>query len=230
MQRIREYWIRWVREPWVVTRRFDHAIKQQASYIRGYLLDVGCGNKPFQDLFSQSIERYIGLDLPRDPPHCMDIIADAQNIPIATESMDAVLCTHVLVHIMNPQKAVLEMARVLKKDGILLLSARQMWHVYTDQDFYRFTRSGLQLLTENARLEVIHSFGVCGLFARIGAKIIYWLHSLNRKRIRWFTEIPIGLLILVVQALFYCLDRLIPTPKDPVYNIVLAKKIEKNIG
>jgi len=48
--------------------------------------------------------------------------ADAEDLPFAEESFDVVLCNHGLVHTADRIKALREMWRVLKRDGLLALS------------------------------------------------------------------------------------------------------------
>jgi len=52
----------------------------------------------------------------------LDYICDITEIPINDSSFDAVLCTEVFEHIPDPISALKELSRVLKKDGILILT------------------------------------------------------------------------------------------------------------
>jgi 2-polyprenyl-3-methyl-5-hydroxy-6-metoxy-1,4-benzoquinol methylase len=164
------------------------------------------------------------MDRPGDAEQAVEVYGDAHALPFRSEAFDTVLCTHVLVHLKEPHQAIGEMARVLKRGGCLILSARQMWHVYTPQDYYRFTASGLRYLAQQHGLEVIAVVPVGGFIGRLGVKLTYWLHSLNRRAVRWATEIPLGLLILVTQGTFYLLDALLPTPDDVIFNVLVARR------
>lgn len=53
----------------------------------------------------------------------VDIIADIEDIPIKDATYDAVLCVEVLEHVKNPNVALKEIYRVLKKGGTLILTA-----------------------------------------------------------------------------------------------------------
>ena len=53
----------------------------------------------------------------------VDIIADIEDIPIKDATFDAVLCVEVLEHVKNPNVALKEIYRVLKKGGTLILTA-----------------------------------------------------------------------------------------------------------
>jgi SAM-dependent methyltransferase len=197
-------------------------------YVEGELLDVGCGQKPYKDLYHGAVTRHIGVDrLSSSASACeaeVDVFGDAHALPFSARSFDTVLCTHVLVHLQEPDQAMREIRRVLKKGGHLILSARQMWHVYTPEDYHRFTASGLRYLAQKHGFEVIELTGVGGFVGRVGVKLVYFLHSLNRSRVRWLTEVPLGLMILATQVAFYVLDGIFGTPNDVVFNILVARK------
>jgi len=188
------------------------------------LLDVGCGRKPYRALYAEQVSWHLGVDVPSSPRHAAEVFGDAQALPFRSASFDAVLCTHVLVHLPEPHRAVEEMSRVLKPGGSLILSARQMWHVYTPRDYYRFTASGLRYLAERHGLEVVSVIPVGGWWARAGAKLTYWLHGLNRRPIRWLTEVPLGMAIIVTQTVFSVFDRCLFTSDDVVFNVLVARR------
>jgi len=53
----------------------------------------------------------------------LDIISDITNIPRPSESFDAVLCAEVLEHVPDPIKVIVELSRLLKIGGKLILTA-----------------------------------------------------------------------------------------------------------
>lgn len=53
----------------------------------------------------------------------VDIVSDITNIPLADCSQDYILCTEVLEHLSEPEKALNEMAKLLKPGGELILTA-----------------------------------------------------------------------------------------------------------
>lgn len=50
-----------------------------------------------------------------------DIVADAGNVPIKSESFDIVVCSQLIEHIKDPLKIVKEAERILKPRGLLLI-------------------------------------------------------------------------------------------------------------
>ncbi|HTS66589.1 MAG TPA: class I SAM-dependent methyltransferase [Candidatus Acidoferrales bacterium] len=77
------------------------------------LLDVGCagGNQQARDLACT----VIGLD--EDPAVRPSVLGNAAAMPFPAASFDYVVCHHVLEHVVQPESALREVARVLKPDG-----------------------------------------------------------------------------------------------------------------
>lgn len=115
-------------------------------YIKGRLLDIGCGEKPYRGVFSSQIENYIGIDLPQTlhSKHDIDVFANAHHLPFKKNTFDTVLCLEVLEHVERPLEVLKEIYTILKKGGILILSTPQNYWLHKDPlDFYRFTQEGL---------------------------------------------------------------------------------------
>src|SRR5690242_11975294 len=102
------------------------------------VLDVGCGHKPYSDMFPGFT--YIGVNNSLEDAS-PDIVANAECLPLATQSFDIVLCTQVLEHVPRPGRLLGECRRVLRPEGWLLLSAPFYWPIHEEPfDFFRFTK------------------------------------------------------------------------------------------
>jgi SAM-dependent methyltransferase len=119
------------------------AVKKYADKIKGITLDIGAGNSPYRSFFKNS-EKYIRIDK-FDYGTKPDIIADATKLPFKNNSADSVVCFQVLEHLQNPQKAVDEMYRVLKKNGVCLATTHMATVLHGEPyDYFRFTKYGLK--------------------------------------------------------------------------------------
>jgi SAM-dependent methyltransferase len=99
------------------------------------ILDAGAGEQQFRRFcshltyVSQDFAQYIpendpsGLQMPKWDYGKLDIVSDIADIPEAAASFDAVLCTEVFEHIINPREAIREFSRLVKKDGWLIITA-----------------------------------------------------------------------------------------------------------
>jgi len=147
--------------PFFITRfRLFREIKKVSSFISGRILDVGCGQKPYQSLF-QSTE-YIGLDV-EDSGHDhaneqVDIYYDGTHFPFDNHSFDSVICNQVLEHVAVPETTLSEIHRVLKPQGYALLTVPFMADEHEQPfDFYRYSSFGMKHLLEIHNFEIIKS-------------------------------------------------------------------------
>jgi SAM-dependent methyltransferase len=112
---------------------------------RGKGLNVGGGPRRLDD-------RLIHVDVVRHP--ACDCIADAARLPFASGTFDLVVSQETVEHIPDPFGAVWEMARVLRRGGRLYLQAPFVIGYHPGpEDYWRFTRSGIRILLEQAGIE-----------------------------------------------------------------------------
>jgi len=93
------------------------------------VLEVGAGSGLLQDI----VENYTALEIAGSARrffHKPFVEASATNMPFPDNTFDALWSFRVLEHIPNPERALLEMRRVVKPGGYILL------HVATDVDRY----------------------------------------------------------------------------------------------
>ena len=119
------------------------AILRYSNEVKGITLDIGAGKSPYQKFFKNST-KYIKLDK-FDYDDKQDIIADADKIPLKNNSIDSVVCFQLLEHVKDPQKVVSEIYRVLKKDGVCLLTTHMASALHGEPyDYFRFTKYALK--------------------------------------------------------------------------------------
>jgi len=81
------------------------------------------------------------------PQNKVDAVACVTCLPYKDASFGCVICEHVLEHVTDPPKAVSEICRVLKPNGLLVLSAPFSWPIHKKPfDLWRFTEDGLRVL------------------------------------------------------------------------------------
>jgi len=73
----------------------------------------------------------------------VDIVCDGHDLPFRDGSFDAVVCQAVLEHVLDPQRVVDEIHRVLRTDGLVAAGTPFLQGVHMGAyDFTRFTHSG----------------------------------------------------------------------------------------
>jgi SAM-dependent methyltransferase len=119
------------------------------------VLDIGCGHRGIEKMLPRGCS-YFGLDLYETATGWYasepDIYANAENLPLKNDTFEHVLALEVFEHIGNPDKVIIEIERVLKKNGTLIMSVPFLYPLHDEPyDFRRWTRHGLKKLIENNR-------------------------------------------------------------------------------
>lgn len=99
------------------------------------ILDAGAGELQYKkfcshlEYVSQDFGQYDGegdnhgLQMSSWDNTKLDIVSDITAIPVDDESFDAIMCVEVFEHISEPARAVKEFSRILKKGGVLVITA-----------------------------------------------------------------------------------------------------------
>lgn len=125
-----------------------------------YVLDLGCGYKPFEKLFyNEGIKNviYIGVDFDKNSSNA-DIILDLnyQKVPIEDERFDIIILSEVLEHLYNPLNAIREATRLVKVNGYVYISTPFIFPYHgTPYDYYRYTEFFYKKITEDFGYEIL---------------------------------------------------------------------------
>lgn len=166
------------------------SLRRVAPQARGRLLDVGCGDKPYESIFRPYVTEYIGVEhrdtfaltsaaelepvgAGRRGP---DVLYSGDRLPFPDRSFDTVLSVQVLEHTPRPAELVQEMGRVLADDGLLILMAPFQFRLHEEpHDYYRYSPHGLRELCGRAGLELIHVEQQGSLWSLMGHKLNSYL-------------------------------------------------------
>jgi len=198
------------------------------KYIRGRLIDIGCGTKPYKDLMAPYVAEHKGIEHEgtiHDRSN-IDLFGTAYEIPAEDASFDSAICTAVLEHLEEPELALRECYRVLKPGGVAIYSVPFIWHLHEEpRDFYRFSKYGLKYLFEKVGFEIIELKALSGFWVTFGQLFVYNLYRVNLGPFRWFRIIDI--LGSLIQTLSYFLDKFDKTEQWTWMYMVVAKKMNR---
>lgn len=112
------------------------------------VLDVGCSSAIITAAVAKTLPKssITGLDsykaaidfARKKYKNITFVVADAHNLPFRDKTFDLVICTETLEHVSDPKKSLLEMKRVLSKNGRAIISMdsgsllfRIIWFLWT---------------------------------------------------------------------------------------------------
>lgn len=102
-------------------------VVEELADTSGIVLDVGCGNGKFVSRLHKDRPdlQVVGMDISAGILADVEkpvLMADAQALPFADDSADAVLALHMLYHVGDIEATIKELARVLRPGGVLVAS------------------------------------------------------------------------------------------------------------
>lgn len=214
---------------WLTRRALYQSISKLGPLLQGRVLDFGCGTAPYRPLLS-SCQDYIGLeyDSPRSRAQAKaDIYYDGSRIPLEDGVVDAVLCTESLEHVPDPTLIVREWSRVLKGEGLLLITVPLLWPEHeVPWDFHRFTTYGLRQLLEQNNFDVLSIDRLLPDCRAPAQLFLAWVHDTwLAGRARMTKRLLIALICPTVALSATILARLSPKGSNTyVNNVMFARR------
>ncbi|MCK5027390.1 MAG: class I SAM-dependent methyltransferase [Candidatus Pacebacteria bacterium] len=155
-----------------------------------HVVDIGVGKAPYKKLIKHDV--YTGVDI-EDRGGVENVLIEDLNegLSLPDNIADLIIITEVLEHIKQPQKAVNELYRVLKKGGECVITVPFVWEMHeVPNDFFRYTYFGIEHLLKEAGFKsytVTPSSGHWYTMCQI---------ALIRLRSKWFIPIVVCMNLL----------------------------------
>jgi SAM-dependent methyltransferase len=220
---------------YIIRNGLYKSILSVAPKIEGDVLDLGCGSKPYESLFT-SAKSYVGVDVEvsghdhKDSK--VDVFYDGKRLPFPDGHFDAVVSFEVFEHVFNIDEVIAEIRRVLKPHGQVLITMPFSWEEHEQPyDFARYTSYGIKHIFERNKFDVIevkksttYVLAVCQMFITYVSQVAYGpLYASPKSKIpsrlfQIFFIFPLNLI-----ALF--LDFILPKRYECFCNnVVFSKK------
>ncbi len=215
--------------PFFLARRnLWKGIENSSHYLGGKLLDVGCGSKPYQNLFQ--VSEYIGLDIDSDLARQRDVadyFYDGTIFPFEDASFDSVLCNQVLEHVFNPDAFLEEIARVLKNQGTLLLTIPFVWDEHEQPwDYARYSSFGLAHLLHKHGFEIQFQKKLAADLSVVFQLLNAYLFKVTKNWPQLFSLAFTFIIMAPISILGLVLGKILPSNSDLYLdNLVVATKL-----
>ncbi len=184
--------------------RFIKEAKRLSKNPRILVVGGGAIGSGAEVLYDDPAIKLVGIDI-YPSPH-IQVVADAHDLPFVDGCFHAVWIQAVLEHVLDPQRVVDELHRVLLPDGIAYGETPFLQAVHEGAyDFTRFTDGGHRWLFRSFKL--IDSGSVLGPFAQLS-----W--SLNSAFSALFDSARVGLLVQIAFFWLKYFDRWIPSHRS----------------
>lgn len=185
------------------------------------VLELGGGASVLGPMIKRDLPqgRYVSSDIA--PTNNTHIVADAMAIPVRGGALDIVLALEVLEHVPRPDAVLREISRVLKSNGVLILTTPFMFGEHDHHDYFRYTPRGLTELLEETDLRLVETVLRGGTFVsafglvrnlvrdRIVGDPVGWRAHGRRKKVLWGIATVLMAPWVPVMYLALGVDRLV---------------------
>lgn len=205
------------------------ALLNLAPRLEGKLLDVGCGSKPYEELFS--VKEYIGLDIEESGhPHeneIIDIFYDGKKIPFEDHTFDSVFASEVFEHVFNLDELIKEINRVIKRDGKLLITVPFVWDEHEiPYDFARYSSFGLESILNQNGFKILEHVKTTSFIETIGQLLISYINQHFFPKNTYINILLTCLVLAPLTLIFLIFGKVLPNSKTLyLNNVMLCKKI-----
>lgn len=208
---------------WLAHAINNASLRRHLAVVRGRVLDLGCGDAPYESTIVANGCRYFGVDWPKSLHGARRVAVQADlaaELPFRSGCCDTVTSFQVLEHLPEPQLFLRECRRVLAPGGALLLTVPFQWHEHeAPHDYHRFTRFALDRMLRQAGFTDLRIEANTGYWQTAVLKGNYWSLRFAKGPLRWLFA-PFW---FVRQAFAPLVDRLFPSPEETASYTVVAR-------
>lgn len=198
-------------QPWFATESILRSYLARAvPYLTGRMLDAGCGQQRYKDIFR--FESYVGVEY--DDKFKPDVVADLRHLPFDDNEFDSILNNQVLEHIDDTHAVMSELTRVLKPGGYLCITVPFIGRLHGEpHDYWRMTEHGIRYLFRRHGLEEVEILNMGGFFTTQMFLWQFWIWE-RLARFKVLRAIRAGIMYVTnpMMLLVHKLDRDRSTP------------------
>jgi ubiquinone/menaquinone biosynthesis C-methylase UbiE len=199
--------------------------------VTGDVLDLGCGQKPYETIFTNT-KSYIGVDVKVSGHNHnnskIDVFYDGKKLPFLDNSFDSIVCFEVLEHVFDVDELLSEVSRVLKAEGVILITTPFMREEHEiPYDFARYTNFGLTYLLKKNNFKVLDLIKTTSSVIAIGQLFVNYIANHILPNGRFLGKLSQLIVVFPINILFLIFDRIFQKKNSMYCNlVVLAKNIK----
>jgi len=210
---------------YIIRKGLFDKISRVAPKLDGDILDFGCGSKPYESLFPH-VRSYIGVDLAitghKHDDSKIDFFYDGHKLPFNDNSFDAVVCFEVFEHVFNLNEILLEIHRVLKPNGKLLITIPFAWDEHeVPFDFARYTSFGIKDILCKSNFNILEHHKTTTYVLAIFQLIIAYFYQFVLPGKSTLMKVLRSIIIFPLNSIAIIFDRIFPKRYEFYCNNVL---------
>lgn len=170
--------------------------------------DIGCGDKPFAGFLLGNGVSHVGIDMMNGfyGEDKVDVFGEADAIPVADRTADAVLHSQVIEHLPDPEKGLEEAGRILKSEGLLFISFPFLYPLHAaPHDFFRYSGFGFEAMAKRHGFEILEEHSIGGFWYTASVLLVIYCSVFDRSIFKGVEFGPV--LTLPLQWFFWLLHK-----------------------
>jgi len=175
----------------------DKLLEENKHCYKGVVLDIGGRDRGKFKKPKDKVEKWIFADI--EEKHNPDVVLDVCNMSkIEDESYDVINAIELFEHVENIEQGLKECYRVLKKDGVMILSAPFLYPIHSDPyDFQRWTEGKWKKVLKEISFD-IEKFEIMGRFFTVLADMKKIFVKSMPRILRWVLYLFYPLMDLLI--------------------------------
>lgn len=216
---------------YIIRRGLYKGILRIAPKIEGDILDMGCGSKPYESMFKNA-KSYVGVDIEvsghNHEDSKVDFFYDGKILPFPDNSFDCVVCFEVLEHVFNVNEIIAEVIRVLKPNGLLLITIPFAWEEHEiPYDFARYTSYGIKYIVEKNNLYIVEQIKSSSFVLAVSQIFINYLAQYVSPKGKFTSRLFQLLIIFPFNLASLLLNFILPKRYEYFLNNIVLCKSQK---
>jgi len=179
------------------------------THFYGHVIDIGGKKINKRGIFRPPVKKidswkYVNIDKTTRP----DYLVRADNIPVENETFDFALMAEILEHLENPEKVLLEINRILKKQAYLIITMPFLCSIHGDpNDYQRWLPQKFEIELDKSGFAIKQMDAMGSFFAVLYDLLHVSLGMSSKNKFSLKNRLIYKLILPVLKRLFFVLDK-----------------------